>query len=135
MGDVIGPGIATRSWCHNGRMASDMQPRIEPERSAWLTHWRRGNLGDKISLVLSFAIAVWLTIRWHQGIESGFSAYPWLRATVWWGAVVAQLWRWPMSEKIPPVLTELGLRRGRSHKAYVAGSGSLQPETDVRRRR
>lgn len=121
--------------CHNGRMASAIPQRIEPEGSSWLTHWRCGSASDKISLVGSLATAVWLTVRWHQGIEPAFSPFPWLRVTGFWVLVIAQLWRWPMSEKIAPVLTELGLRRTRSHKAYVAASDSLQPETDVRSRR
>ena len=112
-----------------------MQPRIEPEGLGWLTQWRRGSAGDKISLVLLVAMAVWQTIRWQQGVESGSSTLPWLRAMIWWGGVLLHLWRWPPSEKIAPVLTELGLRRTRSHGAFVAASDSLKPETDVRRRR
>ena len=79
-------------------------------------------------------MAVWLTVRLHQGSEP-FWETRWLRPTGWWVAVIAQLWRWPPSKRIAPVLTELGLRRTRSHKVYVAASDSLQPETDVRRRR
>ena len=112
-----------------------MPPRIEPEGSSWLTHWRRGSLVDKLLLVGSFATAVWLTVRLHQGIEPAFPPFPWLRVMGIWVLVIAQLWRWPMSEKIAPVLTELGLKHTRSHKAHVAASDSLQPETDVRSRR
>ena len=109
-----------------------MPPRIEPEGSSWLIHWRRGSAGDKVSLVLLFALTVWLTIEWREEMDS---AVAWMRVTLAWVSMACYCQRWPPSEKIVPVLIELGLRRTRGHQPLVAAPDSLEPETNVSGRR
>ena len=105
-----------------------MPPRIEPEGSTWVTHWRRSSALDKIGLGTLLAVAAILTIQWFRDAESA------VRVMLAWSSAAFYWWRWPPSEKIAPALTELRLRRTRSHRSFVVASDSLEPETDVRGR-
>ena len=80
-----------------------VQPRIEPETSRWLAHWKRKKRTEKISLVSMFLLASWLTVEWYGRMDSPMDL---MQAALTWFLTVYGFFSGP-KEQEPQVALEL----------------------------
>lgn len=79
------------------------QPRIEPETSHWLAHWRHKKTSEKISLVGMVLLASWFTVHWYEQTDSPVT---WVQmALAWWSTG----YYWFRGTKRPEPTIELDL--------------------------
>lgn len=81
------------------------QPRIEPETSRWLDHWRRKKTTEKISLVGMALLAAWFTVQWYGNMGSPVT---WVQMVLTWWSTGYYLFR---GTKGPEPTIELELNR------------------------
>lgn len=88
-----------------------VQPRIEPETSHWLAHWRHKKTTEKISLVGMVLLASWFTVHWYEQTDSPVT---WVQmALAWWSTG----YYWFRGTKGPEPTVELDLNRPLSDPA------------------
>lgn len=80
-----------------------VQPRIEPETSNWLAHWKRKKTTQKISLVTMFLLASWFTVQWYGQMDSPMAL---MQAALSWVVTVHGFLSGP-KEQEPPIALEL----------------------------
>jgi hypothetical protein len=78
-------------------------PRIEPETSRWLAHWKRKKTTEKILLVCMFLLAAWLTVRWYGLVGKPVSL---MQMALTWFATLTGFFSRPKEEK-PEIALEL----------------------------
>ncbi len=80
-----------------------VQPRIEPETSRWLAHWKRKKTTQKISLASMFLLASWFTVQWYGQMDSPVAL---MQAALSWIVTVHGFFSGP-KEQEPPIALEL----------------------------